>query len=316
MSAAIPPVDGRSPERPFPDMVPTVEWQVAGHCNYDCSYCIQSKKYRQGQPEEALAAAIIRGFAGLPGAWEIKMSGGEPFAARLFLSDVVPRLVRETPHTISVLTNFSAPPKSLERFCAMTGERLRITSASLHLETVSAADFIDKALIYKELRARHNPGSSFVINSVLVPGTLRDLVAVKELAERQGFRWFPQLMKTKAGVFEYGPEERALVEVLTGGSHDPRVANRAPSYRGLHCEAGAWYLVVDQRGDVYSCRTAKRGREGFLGNLADGTFARLARGSACPYAICPCTVPANRGMIRFPVGWREDATVPAVGLDG
>jgi len=29
---------------------PTIEWQVCGICNYDCSYCIQSKKYRVGHP--------------------------------------------------------------------------------------------------------------------------------------------------------------------------------------------------------------------------------------------------------------------------
>ena len=30
----------------------TVEWQVCGVCNYDCSYCIQSRKYRTGQPSD------------------------------------------------------------------------------------------------------------------------------------------------------------------------------------------------------------------------------------------------------------------------
>ena len=29
---------------------PTIEWQVCGVCNYDCSYCIQSKVYRVGHP--------------------------------------------------------------------------------------------------------------------------------------------------------------------------------------------------------------------------------------------------------------------------
>ena len=28
----------------------TVEWQVCGVCNYDCSYCIQSRKSRVGHP--------------------------------------------------------------------------------------------------------------------------------------------------------------------------------------------------------------------------------------------------------------------------
>ena len=32
---------------------PTVEWQICGHCNYDCSYCIQSRKHRVGYPDDA-----------------------------------------------------------------------------------------------------------------------------------------------------------------------------------------------------------------------------------------------------------------------
>ena len=32
---------------------PTVEWQVCGVCNYDCSYCIQSKASRVGHPSDA-----------------------------------------------------------------------------------------------------------------------------------------------------------------------------------------------------------------------------------------------------------------------
>lgn len=299
-SSLAPPSQGHA-RPPFPDLVPTVEWQVAGHCNYDCSYCIQSKRTRVGQPDEATLRAIVGGFSRLPGAWEIKISGGEPFASRLFLDLAIPLLAKETPHRISVLTNFSAPIKALERFAVTTGERLRITSASLHLESEDVEAFIDKALAYRELRARHNPESSFVVNSVLVPGTLRRLVAVRERVEAAGFRWFPQLMKEKGGVYLYDTVERELVEVLTRRSHDPRAVNRAPSYEGLHCEAGAWYFVVDQRGEAFSCRTAKRFAQGRLGNLADGSFTLSPRGGPCPYTICPCTVPPNRGIVRLPI---------------
>lgn len=292
---------------PFPDLTPTVEWQVAGHCNYDCSYCIQSRKTRVGQPEEDDLRNIVAAFSRLPGTWEIKISGGEPFAARLFLDLAIPLLASETPHRISVLTNFSAPLKSLERFALLTGDRLRITSASLHLETIVASEvdaFIEKACAYRELRARHNPQSSFVVNSVLVPNTLRGLIAVRERIEAAGFRWFPQLMKVKGGVHPYDVDEQKLVEVLTRASHDPRAVNRAPSYRGLHCEAGAWYFVVDQRGEAHACRTSKRFGRFALGNLAAGTFALSDRGGPCPFDICPCTVPPNRGIVRLAAGAR------------
>ena len=64
----------------------TVEWQVAGACNYDCTYCIQSPKYRRGRPSEAQLDKALDFFRGLPGTWEIKCSGGEAFAHPLFLS--------------------------------------------------------------------------------------------------------------------------------------------------------------------------------------------------------------------------------------
>jgi organic radical activating enzyme len=281
---------------------PTIEWQVSGACNYDCTYCIQSPKQRVGMPEQDTVERIIDRFAALPGLWEVKMSGGEPFAFHGLMKWVIPALTERTPHLVSILTNFSAPLAVLDRFCQLTGPRLRITSASLHLEHERLKVFLDKAIAYRELRARHNPFSSFVVNSVLVPGKVADQFAVKHALETEGLGFFPQLMKIKGGVYPYTPRELGLVERLTGGSHDPSEVNRAPSYRGVHCDAGAKYFVVDQRGEAYSCRTGKRlaleDDEAYLGNLADGTFRLRDLGAPCPYPICPCTVPANRGIVR------------------
>lgn len=281
---------------------PTVEWQVNGHCNYRCTYCIQSPKRRVGMPTEAMVTHVIDAFATLPGTWEIKMSGGEPFAYHGLMKWVIPGLVERTPHHISILTNFSAPLAVLERFCRLTGPRLRITSASLHLEHDTVEAFLAKALAYRALRAAHNPHSSFVVNSVLVPGKIQAQLAIKEAVEAEGLRFFPQLMKIKGGVYPYGARETRLIERLTGGSHKPTEVNRAPSYQGQHCDAGVWYFVVDQHGEAHSCRTGKRlaiaDDEANLGNLAEGTFQRRRVGGPCPYPICPCTVPANRGIVR------------------
>ena len=292
-----------APRPPWPDLEPTVEWQVCGRCNYDCSYCIQSRAYRTGAPERATVEGIIGGLARLPGRWEIKMSGGEPFAYRGFVRHLIEGLMARTPHVVSVLTNLSTPMETLTRFSEVTGERLRIVSASLHLESVSTGDFVDKAVAFRALRAANNPGSSFVVNSVLVPGRLDAQLEAKRQVEAAGLRYFPQVMKIRGGVYPYSRRDARLVEALTGGSHDPRVVNRAPSYEGQRCEAGAWYFVVDQTGDAWSCRTGRRfadddEREAWLGNLVDGSFARRAAGGLCPYPICPCTVPANRGVVR------------------
>jgi len=292
---------------PFDDLRPTVEWQVNGICNYDCPYCIQSRTARVGAPDRRTVERIIDGYARLPDVWEIKMSGGEPFAWDGLMAWVIPGLVDRTRHLISILTNFSAPLDVLDRFCTLTGDRLRITSASLHPERTGIDEFIEKAVAYRELRARRNPSSSFVVNVVLVPGRVADHLAIRDRLRANGLRYFPQLMKIKGGVYPYSRDDRALIEELTSGSHDPQEVNRAPSYHGLHCEAGAWYFVVDQRGEAFVCRTAKRflkeDGSARLGNIATGAFALRSAGRPCPYPACPCTVPVNRGIVRLPAGY-------------
>ena len=103
---------------------PTIEWQVCGVCNYDCSYCIQSKVYRVGHPSPEQVEGFLGFFAALPGRWEVKMTGGEPFAFKGFMERIVPGLVERTGHTVSVLTNLSAPWSVLERFARLTQGRL------------------------------------------------------------------------------------------------------------------------------------------------------------------------------------------------
>jgi hypothetical protein len=274
---------------------PTVEWQVCGVCNYDCSYCIQSKASRTGAPSADEVESFLRFFADLPGTWEVKMTGGEPFATKAFLGRIVPGLVAETPHTVSVLTNLSAPTAQLERFAALTRGRLGIVSASLHLEFTTAEAFADKAA---RLRDAMDPAATLVVNGVLVPGRLGDVERARAILAARGLRFFPQLMKVKKGLATYDGADLVTVERLVGRRPTPREANVAPSYRGRMCHAGVDYFVLLQTGDAWRCRTARRHDEGFLGNVHDGSMRRMSAPSRCTYAMCPCTVPANRGMIE------------------
>ncbi len=271
----------------------TIEWQVAGACNYDCSYCIQSKQYRRGRPQRDQLERAIDAFAALPGRWEIKCSGGEAFAHPLFMSYVVPELMARTPHTISVLTNFSASRAELMQFAQLTRGRLAVFSASLHLEFTTVDDFAAKAEWFV---LQLDPGVRFVVNQVVVPGRERELAACRAAIEERGLRWFPQLYKHDGCVHEYADPD-ALVPLI-GRRPTPREANIAPSYRGRTCWSGVDYFIVDKDGDAWACRTAKRFGEGALGNAFDGTLRRLAEPAPCSYDICPCTVPANRGMIE------------------
>ena len=288
---------------------PTVEWQVVGQCNYDCSYCIQSKKHRVGIPADEELRRAIAFFARLPteaGPWEIKTTGGEPFSFRGFLDVVVNGLMDDTPHRMSTLTNLSAPPAILRRFAARTRGRLSVVSSSLHLEHTEVSPFLQRLDV---LREAVDDDVRIVVNCVLVPDRLAAVAAAQAAVVARGFRFFPQLMKVKGGVFAYSPAQMQQVRAIVGDLDDAvksRSANLAPAYTGQRCFAGARYLVVTKEGDAWSCRTAKRHREGYLGRVFDaddrdrrGDSVRLHPGArACPYTICPCTTPANRGMIE------------------
>ncbi len=290
-------VDTSEPAPPWPHQ-PTVEWQVVGQCNYDCSYCIQAKKHRVGIPDEAQLRASLQFLAALPGPkpWEVKTTGGEPFSFRGFLDVVVPGLM-DTPHAMSTLTNLSAPVAVLQKFAKLTFGRLRVVSASLHLEHEAPAKFLDRL---EALRDAAADDLRIVVNAVLVPDNLDAVRAAKDDVEGRGFRFFPQLMKVKGGVFAYSPAQMAMVKQIVGDfdvAAQTRSANLAPAYTGRRCWAGARYLVLTKEGDAFSCRTAKRFDEGYLGNVSSGVslFGGFRK---CPYTVCPCTTPANRGMIE------------------
>lgn len=273
----------------------TIEWQVCGVCNYDCSYCIQSKKYRVGSPSEEAVEGFLSFFRSLTSAWEIKMTGGEPFAFSGFMNRIVPALASETPHTISVLTNLSAPLPVLERFATTTAGRLGIISTSLHLEFARVDEFLAKAL---RVREWIGDKPSMVVNAVLVPGRLEDVARARDTVQAAGLKFFPQVMKWKGGIYPYSDPDQRLLASFLGEGNNPSRENRAPSYLGKTCWAGADYLVLTQTGDGWSCRTSKRFAEGFLGNVLAGTFKLRTAPEVCRYSICPCTVPANRGMIE------------------
>jgi MoaA/NifB/PqqE/SkfB family radical SAM enzyme len=275
---------------------PVVEWQVLGHCNYDCSYCIQSKKHRVGVPSREQLDASLAFLASLPGRWEVKTTGGEPFAFKGFLDVVVPGLLA-TPHRLSTLTNLSAPQAVLRRFAALTRGRLHVVSASLHLEHTAPEPFLDKL---EALRDAADPSTRIVVNCVLAPDALDAVQRAQQRVLARGFKFFPQLMKVRGGVVAYAPAQMERVRAIVGDlalAAATRSANLAPAYTGRRCFTGARYLVLTKDGEAWSCRTAKRHGEGFLGDVRTGVTLRGGP-ARCSYTICPCATPANRGMIE------------------
>ncbi|PIE18949.1 MAG: hypothetical protein CSA66_03405 [Proteobacteria bacterium] len=274
-------------------VVGVVTWNVNDTCNYRCSYCTQRHMAARTWKIEDIDR-YVRALSALPGTWEIKLSGGEPFQ-QPGLEDIARGLV-DLGHVVSVQTNFSASAAKLARFLEATEGALHVFSASLHLEYASAEGFV--ARYASELRPwveRH--GVRFNVTSVAAPARLaqlRDEVAPRFAAAGIAFKVQPD--KVRGRVREYSAEERQALLALGGHNLTGEVA---PDYFGRLCWAGGRYLAIKSDGQVWRCYPASRfgGRFARLGSLHEG-FELLDAPKVCPYTYCNCTVPIHRGMIE------------------
>ena len=275
---------------PYP-LEGVVSWNMNTVCNYRCSYCTQRfvddrKQWARDLP------AFVDAFVALPGDWEIKLSGGEPFRHPGFL-DAVTALARGGLR-VSVVTNFSASRDELAAFVEATRARPGLVSASLHLEHVDAEAFRDKASWFAGLHA-----GGFCVTCVATRALLPRLGELRERFAPLSFKVQPE--KQDRDVIAYTAPELEQLRGL-GGHNDTGFV--APSFEGLPCWAGARYFIVDHRGEAYRCYPARRYRTEHLGNLVDGSFQLGWEARPCRYAYCNCTVPQQRGMV--PLTPREE----------
>ena len=98
-----------------------VSWNMNDTCNYRCSYCTQRFMPERTYRLEDITA-YLDAFARLPGCWEVKLSGGEPFQ-QPGLTEIVAGLV-ERGHLVSVQTNLSASQRKLDAFLEATRARI------------------------------------------------------------------------------------------------------------------------------------------------------------------------------------------------
>jgi MoaA/NifB/PqqE/SkfB family radical SAM enzyme len=268
-----------------------VSWNMNDTCNYRCSYCTQ-----RFMPERSYKLQDIRGtldaFGALPGHWEVKLSGGEPFL-QPGLEEIVAGLV-DRGHLVSVQTNFSASRDRLLRFLEITSGALHVFAASLHLDFDSPESFLDKARI---VQAALTEGASFCVTSVATPERLAELHdTVAPFFERHGISFKVQPEKIHGVLRQYTEAQRDVLRAL--GGHN-RTGEIEPNFRGRSCFAGANYFIIKSSGEAYRCYPASRGNgpHDRLGSFVEGI--NLSQGPrVCPFNHCGCTVPIERGMIR------------------
>ena len=268
-----------------------VSWNMNDTCNYRCSYCTQRHMPdRSGKLEQI--DRVLSAWQTLPGCWEFKLSGGEPFQ-QPGLDQIASGLIA-LGHCISVQTNLSATPARLTEFLEATRGALNVFSASLHLEYATPESFLEK---YDVVREYEPLGVTFHVTTVAKPDRLVQLRdEIEPFFRRHGIPLKVQPEKVHGYVRDYAPAEQQILLELGGHNQTGEIAN---NFQGRLCYAGANYLVVKSTGEVYRCYPASRvgGRYARLGSLEDG-FTLLDGPRICPYTYCNCTVPIQRGMIQ------------------
>jgi len=270
-----------------------ISWNVNDTCNYRCSYCTQRfMADRTGFLEDERLELVLKSFSQLNGAWEIKLSGGEPFR-QPSLNELARRLVL-LGHCVSIQTNFSAPEEKIKGFLEATRGALHLFSASLHLEYDSAESFIQR---YEWIRPYERFGVQFHVTSVGAPARLqqlRDEIAPLFLGHGIALKVQPE--KVNGYVRNYSEEEKAILLELGGHNHTGKIAN---NFQGRMCRSGSRYLVIKSNGEAFRCYPASRlgGQFARIGSLQTG-LQLLDGPQLCPYTYCNCTVPIQRGMIE------------------
>ncbi|MCB9547193.1 MAG: radical SAM protein [Myxococcales bacterium] len=263
-----------------------VSWNMNTTCNYRCSYCTQRFVESRAQWARDLPR-FLSAFAALPGDWEIKLSGGEPFRHPHFL-DAVESLAAAGLR-VSVVTNLSSPDADLARFADATRRKPGVISASLHLEYADATEFRDKLA---RLGARH--AGSVVATCVATRALLPRLPALAAHFAEAGVTLKIQPEKQDRDVIAYSPAERDALLALGGHGGTGHID---PDLSGRPCWAGARYFIVDHTGEAFRCYPARRYRQEHLGNLLTPGFRLRTDAEPCHYSYCNCTVPQQRGMV-------------------
>ncbi len=286
-----------------PELAPTprpeegvVSWNVNTACNYRCTYCTQRFKDDRGRWSRD-TPRFLAAFARLPGPWEIKLSGGEPFVHPTL--DEIVRGLAELGHRVGVVTNFSASRERLARFVEAALGRVSMISCSLHLEYVDdVAAFAEKArwlqelLLAAALPALPRPGVH--VTCVATRENLPRLEDLKRVFDRASVTFKVQPEKQDRDVIAYEPAERE--QILRLGGHN-LTGEIEPSFEGRPCWAGARYFILDDEGTAYRCYPARRRRTERLGDFLSDDFQIAAGPTPCAYRYCNCTVPIARRMM-------------------
>lgn len=273
-----------------------VSWNINTACNYRCSYCTQRFMEDRGRWSRD-TPRFLAAFARLPGRWEIKISGGEPFVHPT-LVEIVEGLAALR-HRVSIVTNFAASQDKLAAFAQAARGRVGVFSCSLHLEYVKdMTAFLTKAQwLRAELGRLADPSlppPSLCVTTVATRAALPRLpeLAAEFLAAGVTLKIQPE--RQDGSIVAYSETETEELVQLGGHNRTGQIAHR---YGGRPCWSGSRYFILDDRGLAYRCYPARRHKSECLGDFLSESFVLQDGPRPCRYPLCYCTVPIERGLM-------------------
>lgn len=292
-----------------------ISWNINTACNYRCTYCTQRFMEDRGRWSRD-TPRFLAAFARLPGRWEVKISGGEPFVHPT-LSEIVGGLA-DLGHRISVVTNFSASAAKLADFVKAGRGRIGVFSCSLHLEYVQdipayARKAQELATALKQAADSTLPQPSLCVTTVATRAALPRLRELAGQFAAHGVTFKLQPEKQDGAIVDYAEGEAQLLVQLGGHNRTGAIAHR---YAGRPCWSGSRYFILDDKGQAYRCYPARRQKTERLGDFLSPDFRLLDGATPCRYPLCYCTVPIERGLMSrdpAPPPQGSEKSAPSVG---
>ena len=269
-----------------------MHWQITDTCNYQCEYCIDrqfNKSYRNGFSDQKTINKVLETILQLPGSWQIKFGNNESTLHPRFLD--ICEAISKSQHSICLATNFSSSREKLKKLIDVCGEKLDFVTASLHVSQTDVEEFIEKSIWFNSMKNSH---TQFLVTNVVTKETFNKLKHIRTKLEKQGIELRFQILKYKDKYVAYPQEIEEYIEDKLSTNQE---LLRSKSFFGRECYTGNLYFVIDLNGNAYRCFGMMR--DGYLGNMVKGTFARYREPTPCLALKCACALAVDNNLVLF-----------------
>jgi organic radical activating enzyme len=255
-------------------------------CNYNCSYCLQSRRPPGKAWKNENVEKIIDFFDKRQEQWHIKIIGGEPTIHPLFVY-LCEKLTKK--HIINVITNASLPIEKLEKFVSVV-KKEHVSGIACSLQPVDE-DGGRREAFYCKVKLLKDNGYNVSVSYVAAPDRIKRMPEHKQFFEETGIRFqvLPLLgeMNGKRYPNDYSEEEFELLSNLGTIPAYMRyfLEKGRPCVYGKRCDHGHNKIIIlGATGAIKGCLYDKKR----IGNIYEGWMNLDNRPRSCQYAFCPC----------------------------